>query len=111
MSDLRKRRVACGLSQEDLAELASVSTSTIRNAETGRVEKPRLTQRIEQALTDYESGPGPTEIGLTYRSFTGTSYHLDHEDLPVEDMPKVDREIAKALLRYALKRLEDEAKP
>ena len=94
-----------------LAELAAVSDTTVRNIERGRVVEPRLGQRIEDALTRYETGPAPTlpPSSLTYTTDDGTRIQVD-SDLwnPAELAPR-ERAICRALLEHALYRLNEDA--
>lgn len=53
---LRTRRGALGWTQEQVARAADVSLRTIYSAEAGRAAlKPKIRQRIEQALEDAEN--------------------------------------------------------
>lgn len=51
-TDLRSARLAAGLTQQRLAEMAGVSVATVCKIETGRVVRPRAStaQKIEQAI-------------------------------------------------------------
>jgi DNA-binding SARP family transcriptional activator/tetratricopeptide (TPR) repeat protein/DNA-binding XRE family transcriptional regulator len=58
---VRVRRLASGLTQEELAELAGVSVGALRDLEQGRTRRPhaRLVERLTQALgLEVVQGPG-----------------------------------------------------
>lgn len=107
---LRARRLAAGLSQEALAELADVSTTTIRNIEKGRVTEPRLGARIEAVLEQYEAGPSlPLEpSSLTYTTADGTRIQVDSDLWEPSELTPRERAVCRALLQHALHRLDED---
>ena len=56
VNHLRQRRQRAHLTQQELAELAGVSRSTVRMLESGyEPQRSRVLGRIERALTEHEA--------------------------------------------------------
>lgn len=53
---LRRRRIAFGLSQRDLADLCHISTATVSNFESGKQVQDVYSSAIEKALNDVWTG-------------------------------------------------------
>jgi DNA-binding XRE family transcriptional regulator len=109
---MRARRIACGLTQPDLAALAGVSMSTIRNIEVGRVQVPRVRGKVETALAEFESGSDAKHThgpALLYIDMAGHAHEVDAEGFDVSSLPPRDQVLYRALLTYALKTSEANA--
>lgn len=50
---LRRRRIAYGMSQRDLADLCHISTATVSNLESGKQVQEVYSSAIEKTLNDY----------------------------------------------------------
>jgi transcriptional regulator with XRE-family HTH domain len=51
----RQRRIDLGLTQENLARLAGISTSSLRLVERGLPPSPNVADRLDRALTNAEA--------------------------------------------------------
>jgi DNA-binding XRE family transcriptional regulator len=103
---MRARRVACGLTQPDLAALAGVSMSTIRNIEKGRVQVARVRGKVETALAEFEAGSDavpPRGPALLYVDMSGQTHEVDAEDFDLSSLSARDQTLYRALLAYAAK--------
>ncbi len=116
---IRRRRIACGLSQQDLADLAGVAKSTLRNVETGRVSVPRLADEIEGVLTRAENGAMAAKASvdgegarcLVYVAGDGSRHLIDADRWSPDSLHPSDRAVCRALPEYVLSRFDEEVSP
>lgn len=97
---IRELRLAAGLSQEQLAEMASLNRVTIAKYESGRIEPgAQALSRIADALdvtADVILGKTPGQSGVSGRPKTTESKIIS---ACVDKMPKEDRERALAMMK------------
>lgn len=102
---IRQRRLSAGLSQQELADLADVSERALRDIETDRVNRPRVSslQRLATALrlTDDDLGALLTIARAATRATTADSFQIGvlgpltvlSGDTPVEIRSPMQREL------------------
>lgn len=107
---LRRRRVACGMTQQDLADRAGVAKSSLRSAEASVHKDPRSRALIEAALAAAESGASvlAPSGGLRFTATDGATHFVDADDWSPSSLSARDRVLCQALLSYALSRFKDD---
>ncbi len=99
---LRDRRVALRISERELAEMASVSRTSVRKYERGETLRPAVKAAIERALDTAEVVESVMAPGLYYVPREGgPALHLTAETGAPTVAP-IEASVLRGLLGYAL---------
>lgn len=112
---VRRRRLARGLTQGQLADLAGVGRGTVRRIELGEATYPQTAFLVETAFSRFDDSAATSALTagpvLLFVTPEGTRHAVDSDGWSAGVLSPRNRALLEALLGHATARLADQDRP